>query len=200
MVDRLQSAVNSLDLSPSAPLKSNSKISSRRSPSSHPLSIMNHHTHSAHLPDHLADKRSPMGSPTFTIEDFSRSSFSPVGVTDLSSSPQRYVGGAKTRERSFEKSGSADRLSVSPLGRDSGGEEELIHASPSSPLLTAVREAVDSLSQFEDFEIIEKIGAGFFAEVFKVQWNLSDTDALGPVNCVLIREVSSFQGANNTYL
>ncbi len=34
----------------------------------------------------------------------------------------------------------------------------------------------------------------------KVQWNLSNTDTLGPIKCVLIREVSSFQGVNNTYL
>ncbi len=30
--------------------------------------------------------------------------------------------------------------------------------------------------------------------------NLSTTDTLGPIQCVLIWEVSSFQGANNTYL
>ncbi len=28
-----------------------------------------------------------------------------------------------------------------------------------------------------------------------VQWNLSNTDTVGPIECVLIREVSSFQGA-----
>ncbi len=33
-----------------------------------------------------------------------------------------------------------------------------------------------------------------------VQWNLSNTDTSGPIKCVLSREVSSFQGANNTYL
>ncbi len=33
-----------------------------------------------------------------------------------------------------------------------------------------------------------------------VQWNLSNTDTLGPIICVLFREVSSFQGANNTYV
>ncbi len=32
----------------------------------------------------------------------------------------------------------------------------------------------------------------------EVQWNLSNTDTLGPIKYVLIREVSSFQGANNT--
>ncbi len=34
----------------------------------------------------------------------------------------------------------------------------------------------------------------------ELQWNLSNTDTLGPIKCVLIREVSSFQGATNTYL
>ncbi len=40
-------------------------------------------------------------------------------------------------------------------------------------------------------------------QVFKlyvVQWNLSNTDTLGPIKFVLIKEVSSFQGANNAYL
>lgn len=39
---------------------------------------------------------------------------------------------------------------------------------PSSPLLSVLREAVESLSSIEDFEKMEMIGAGFFAEVFKV--------------------------------
>ncbi len=39
---------------------------------------------------------------------------------------------------------------------------------PSSPLLVAMRDAVDSLNKYEDFKILEKIGAGFFAEVYKV--------------------------------
>jgi len=33
-----------------------------------------------------------------------------------------------------------------------------------------------------------------------IQWDPSNTDTLGPLKCVLIRGVSSFQGANNTYL
>ena len=39
---------------------------------------------------------------------------------------------------------------------------------PSSPLLSVLREAVESLSCIEDFEKLEMIGSGFFAEVFKV--------------------------------
>ncbi len=33
-----------------------------------------------------------------------------------------------------------------------------------------------------------------------LQWNLSYTDTLGLLKCVLINEVSSFQGANITYI
>ncbi len=33
-----------------------------------------------------------------------------------------------------------------------------------------------------------------------LQWNLSNTDNLGPIKCVRIREVSSFQGVNSTHL
>ena len=39
---------------------------------------------------------------------------------------------------------------------------------PSSPMLTAVRNAVSSLNRMEDFEIIEEIGEGFYAKVYKV--------------------------------
>ncbi len=40
---------------------------------------------------------------------------------------------------------------------------------------------------------------GALLSVEVIQWNLSNTDPLGPIKCVLIREVSSFQGANNLY-
>jgi len=33
-----------------------------------------------------------------------------------------------------------------------------------------------------------------------IHWDPSNTDTLGPLKCVLIRGVSSFQGENNTYL
>ena len=36
--------------------------------------------------------------------------------------------------------------------------------------------------------------------LYGVQWDPSNTDTLGPLQCVLIGGVSSFQGANNTYL
>ena len=35
---------------------------------------------------------------------------------------------------------------------------------------------------------------------YELQWNPSNRDTIGPLKCVLIREVSSFQGKNNTYL
>ena len=41
---------------------------------------------------------------------------------------------------------------------------------PSSPLLLAIRGAVDSLNQYDDFDILNKIGSGFFADVFKVRF------------------------------
>ena len=56
----------------------------------------------------------------------------------------------------------APPLSLSP---DAGSP---IHR-PNSPLLSALREAVESVSNMDDFEQIEKIGSGFFAEVYKAR-------------------------------
>lgn len=86
-------------------------------------------------------------------------SSSPITITEISHSPHRirgvWMGGVDG-----EQGGVARR---SPIH-----EEEWRHNTPNSPLLTAMREAVDSINQYEDFEILEKIGAGFYAEVFKV--------------------------------
>ena len=82
---------------------------------------------------------------------------SPVPITD--SSP-------RSVRRVWTDSDEREIMSASPV-RDLV-EEEWRHHTPSSPLLTAVREAVDSINQYDDFEILEKIGAGFFADVFKV--------------------------------
>ncbi len=60
----------------------------------------------------------------------------------------------------------SDLLAASP--KHSHSQDDLRHNTPSSPLLVAMRNAVDSLNKYEDFKILEKIGAGFFAEVFKV--------------------------------
>ena len=97
-------------------------------------------------------------SPTLRINDHSpderdcRHSTSPLMITNFSESP-------------YHISSAAQLTSHSPV-QDFTDED--MWKCPSSPLLTAMREAVDSLAQYEDFEIIEKIGAGFFAEVFKV--------------------------------
>lgn len=87
-------------------------------------------------------------------------------VNQLSRSPKRvgqhcYYGNVNGRSNS---------LSVSPpCVSPSVSEEDLrMHNCPSSPLLVAMRDAVDSLNKYEDFKIIEKIGAGFFADVYKV--------------------------------
>lgn len=82
---------------------------------------------------------------------------SPTRIRALSESPfrQRYIN--HQLHTSLNASPSIDSLG------------DMIPHCPSSPLLVAVRDAVDSLSQYSDFEILEKIGAGFFAEVFKVR-------------------------------
>lgn len=85
-----------------------------------------------------------------------------ISIRELSESPQRY--GMK----SFQKPEvPISRLSVT-LSQDLDGEHTTFQP-PSSPLLVAMRTAVDSLNQYEDFEILEEIGAGFFAQVFKVR-------------------------------
>ena len=76
------------------------------------------------------------------------SSLDPIEVPDLSSSPYRI-------KASFKLMENADIDVIKP---------------PSSPMLTAMREAVDSITKYEDFEIVEKIGAGFYADVFKVRY------------------------------
>ena len=105
-------------------------------------------------------------SPTISVEECSpRMGFgplSPVSISDLSSSPKRYS--AMKQQEAYQPS---SLFPAREIVEEDGGHFVRI-PSPSSPLLTAVREAVDSLSQYEDFEILEKIGAGFFAEVFKV--------------------------------
>lgn len=114
-------------------------------------------------------------SPTFTIQDFSYDApktrpimlqrirseeCNCISIRDLSESPQRFGLCYDNRKDESCKS----RLASS---HDSDSEPVMFHP-PSSPLLVAMRTAVDSLNQYEDFEILEEIGAGFFAKVFKV--------------------------------
>lgn len=86
-----------------------------------------------------------------------------ASVLELSGSPKRFG-----LNRSFDHMyyDSHGRLSATPP--PGSVDEEFIYKCPSSPLLVAVRTAVDSLSQYNDFDILEKIGSGFYAEVFKV--------------------------------
>ena len=85
-------------------------------------------------------------------------------VLELSRSPKR-VGLTRSYDRVYYDV--HGRLSATPP--PGSGDEEFLYKCPSSPLLVAVRTAVDSLSQYQDFEIMEKIGSGFYAEVFKVR-------------------------------
>ncbi len=78
-------------------------------------------------------------------------------IRDLSESPERYGG------ISFMHKAEISGLVHSEPPPQSGPFQP-----PSSPLLVAMRTAVDSLNQYEDFEILEEIGAGFYAVVFKV--------------------------------
>lgn len=134
-------------------------------------------------------KQSSQESPTFKIEDcnnimdrhpqtkswndHAKHSSSPIEIhgpcriNELSQSPEHFG------KQCFHGDAVSQRLllSVSPShsDRDTSPDDGItIHNCPSSPLLIAMRNAVDSLNKYEDFKILEKIGAGFFAEVFKV--------------------------------
>lgn len=95
----------------------------------------------------------PSIEPITSPRGISSSSVGPVEVPDLSTSPYRIGASFKLR----------DNTDISVI------------KSPSSPMLTAMREAVDSITQYEDFEVVEKIGAGFYADVFKVMMKSIDT-------------------------
>ena len=87
-----------------------------------------------------------------------------TSILELSESPKR-VSLLKNNERRY--SDAHGRLSTTPP--PGSADEEFMYKCPSSPLLVAVRTAVDSLSQYNDFDILDKIGSGFYAEVFKVR-------------------------------
>ncbi len=96
-----------------------------------------------------------------------------VSISELVESPRRY--GLRRSKHVVE--GDTDGLGPSSyslnespqfLGLRNSSDDNLLLNPPSSPLLMAVKKAVDSLNQYEDFDIIEEIGSGFFADVFKV--------------------------------
>ena len=88
-----------------------------------------------------------------------------TSILELSESPKRV---SQLKNHEYMYTDSHGRLSATPP--PSLIDEEFVLKCPSSPLLVAVRTAVDSLSQYNDFDIMEKIGSGFYAEVFKVRW------------------------------
>ena len=89
----------------------------------------------------------------------------PISILELSESPKRV---SKINEHECDLYlDSHNRLSATPSPGST--DEELGYKCPSSPLLVAVRTAVDSLSQYDDFDVLEKIGSGFYADVFKVR-------------------------------
>lgn len=89
-----------------------------------------------------------------------------ISIRELSESPHRYGVRFVQKPEAPRPEIPISRLSVASI-QDSDGEHTTFQP-PSSPLLVAMRTAVDSLNQYEDFEILEEIGAGFFAQVFKV--------------------------------
>lgn len=144
--------------------------------------------------DFLEGSLSHLDSPTFKVEDYCsrnhgaaqkkstpipiaqsrRKQFDMMSISELAESPRRY---GLRRSRHVEED--VDGLQHSPsslngsvktslLVLGEGSNDNLIFNPPSSPLLMAVKKAVDSLNQYADFEIIEEIGSGFFADVFKV--------------------------------
>lgn len=84
--------------------------------------------------------------------------------------PESPATGVVAVPRKISLSKSADSLNGSPtrLFKDDG-LSLFSPVRPSSPLLSVLREAVDSLSSIEDFEKLALIGSGFFAEVYKVR-------------------------------
>ena len=121
----------------------------------------------------IEDCSSVMNPQTISWTDHTKYSSStieildPCRISELSQSPEHlgrqcFHGDAVDRRRLLSVSPSHSERETSP------DEGITIHNCPSSPLLVAMRNAVDSLNKYEDFKILEKIGAGFFAEVFKV--------------------------------
>ena len=106
-----------------------------------------------------------------------RKQFDMDSISELSESPRRYGLHRSSRLVVNDEEDVDGVVRRSPLSGSCSASTSLLglHRSdsvtlnpPSSPLLMAVRRAVDSLNQYDDFDIIEEIGSGFFADVFKV--------------------------------
>lgn len=110
------------------------------------------------------DKKTSRNSRPITLRRIQSEQRDCISIRELSESPQRYGVGCVSNENTPPTS----RLSVG-TPQDSVDGDHAPFQTPSSPLLVAMRTAVDSLNQYEDFEILEEIGAGFFAQVFKVR-------------------------------
>lgn len=112
-----------------------------------------------------------ISTPIFAMHPYRKNDF--VSITELSESPKRYgfhsnhcvdddVDGFMTNAPHDVV------MSASMMGLVGVDKNHVTLNPPNSPLLLAVRTAVDSLNQYEDFDILEEIGSGFFADVFKV--------------------------------
>lgn len=105
-----------------------------------------------------------LSSKTVAYKTLSEPNHAHTSILELSESPKR-VSQLKDHERRY--SDAHGRLSATPP--PGSADEEFAYKCPSSPLLVAVRTAVDSLSQYNDFDILEKIGSGFYSDVYKVR-------------------------------
>jgi hypothetical protein len=111
------------------------------------------------------------GSRPITLQRLKNEDTECISIQELSGSPHRY--GVKFGVRKPEPTENLmSRLSVVSASSVDSDSEHPTFQPPSSPLLVAMRTAVDSLNQYEDFEILDEIGAGFFAQVFKVSWSM----------------------------
>ena len=137
-------------------------------------------------PDYLESPSFPAKSPTFKIEDYTPTDFSRatvlamhpnlqndfIPIAELSESPKRYRNTSDLAAKDGDSYLTTVPLDALQINTSIMAEEhDYAMNLPSSPLLVAVKSAVDSLNQYEDFDILEQIGVGFFAEVFKVSFH-----------------------------
>lgn len=154
-----------------------------------PLSSQTDQIHSAnHIIHHL-------NSPTLKIEDYSipekdsnnhwinEKPSNACAIDQLSGSPKRVGNHHYYRNRDNQ----SELLDPTPPLSPTENIDTGLISCPSSPLLVAMRDAVDSLNKYEDFKILEKIGAGFFAEVYKVRQHHCIYMSCITSSCVIIK-------------